>query len=163
MNRSIAKPAVGFITLIACFALVARYFGVTIQAAAGVSVVILLAPYWAFGFGLDNWIRAHLRERVTQVLAPQLLIVAYIIFALPGGQFHWNMCLGMAGIVLAIALLLQHANSTTKDQPDWHDWLVLAILGVWVDCTSLIGRGQSRVSVECRNCSSSTRDFTGTS
>ena len=129
MNRSIAKPAAGFIALLACFSLIARHFGVTIQPAAGVSVALLLFPYWTFGFGLDNWLRTHLTDKFIQALAPQLLILAYFVFALPSGRFHWSMCLGMAAIVLAITLLLQHA----KGEPDWHDFLVLALLGISID------------------------------
>jgi membrane protease YdiL (CAAX protease family) len=129
MNRSIVKPAVGFITLLACFWLIARHFDVTIQPATASSVALLLAPYWAFGFGFDNWLRTHLRGKVIKALAPQLLIAAYLIYALPTLQFHWSICLGMAAIVLAITLLLQHANS----EPGWHDILVLALLGISVD------------------------------
>jgi membrane protease YdiL (CAAX protease family) len=129
MNRAIAKPAVGFVALLACFLLIARHFGVTIQPATGVSVALLLAPYWAFGFGLDNWLRTHLRRKLTRAIAPQVLIAAYLVFALPRGQFLWSMCLGMAAIVLAITLLLQHTGA----KPDWHDFLVLALLGISVD------------------------------
>ena len=129
MNRSIVKPAVGFITLVACFSLIARHFDVTIQPAAGISAAILLAPYWAFGFGLDKWLRTHLRGKFIQALTLQLVILPYLVFALPGGQFLWSMCLGMAAIVLAITLLLQHA----KGPPDWHDIIVLALLGISVD------------------------------
>lgn len=129
MNRSIATPAVGFITLLACLLLVANHFGVTIQPATGVSAALLLAPYWAFGFGFDDWLRTRLPRGIPQALAPLSLIVPYLVFALPGGEFHWTMGLGMAAIVLTITLLLQHANS----KPDWHDWLVLALLGISVD------------------------------
>lgn len=123
------KPAAGFITLLLCFLLIAKHFGVTIQLPAGASVALLLFPYWAFGFGLDNWLRAHPTNKFIQALTPQLLILAYLVFALAGGRFLWSMCLGMAAIVLAITLLLQHANG----EPDWHDFLVLALLGISVD------------------------------
>jgi membrane protease YdiL (CAAX protease family) len=129
MNRSIVKPAVGFITLIACLWLVAKRFGVTIQPAAGVSAALLLTPYWAFGFGLGDWLRTHLRGKSAQTLAPLLLIVPYLVFALPVGDFQLRLCLGMAAGVLAITLLLQHAGA----KPDWHDLLVLAILGISVE------------------------------
>src|SRR6202034_2053515 len=59
-----------------------------------------------------------------------LLIVPYLIFALPQDLFRWSMCLGMMAIILAIAVLLQQARAVA---PDWRDWLVLAILGVSVD------------------------------
>jgi membrane protease YdiL (CAAX protease family) len=129
MNRSIAKPAVGFVTLLACFWLIARHFAVTIQPAAGASVAILLAPYWAFGFGFDNWLRDHLQGKFIHALVPQLLIAAYLLYAIPSGQFRWSMCLGMAAIVLAVTLLLQHAHG----EPGWHDIFVLALLGISVD------------------------------
>ena len=122
-------PVVGFITLIACLWLIAEHFGVTIQAVTGVSVALLLAPYWAFGFGFDTWLRTRLRGRFAQALAPVSLTAPYLVFALPSGAFHWKMCLGLVAIVLAITLLLQRAGA----DPDWHDWLVLALLGISVD------------------------------
>lgn len=109
--------------------LIAGRFGVTIQPATGVSAALLLAPYWAFGFGFDRWLRACLEVRWAQILAPLSLIVAYLVFAIPAGQFHWNMCLGMTAIILAVTLLLQQAGRV----PDWRDWLALALLGISVD------------------------------
>jgi membrane protease YdiL (CAAX protease family) len=123
------KPAVAFIALLAAFLLIAKHYGVTIQPAAGVSVALLLAPYWAFGFGFDNWLRTRLTNKWMQLLAPQLLIAAYLVYSLPSGQFLWSMCLGMSAIVFAITLLLQHTHGT----PAWRDVLVLALLGIPVD------------------------------
>jgi membrane protease YdiL (CAAX protease family) len=130
MNRS--GLLAGFIALLACFWFISKHFGVTIQPATGVSVALLLAPYWAFGFGFDNWLRTHLRGRLTQALTPLLLLAAYLVFALPRGDFQLRLCLGMAAIVVAITFLLQ--NASVKDpQPDWHDWLALAILAISVE------------------------------
>jgi membrane protease YdiL (CAAX protease family) len=129
MKHGFAVPAVGFITLLACFSLIAKHFAVTIQPTTAVSVGLILAPYWAFGFGFDQWLRARLSRGIAQTLAPLSLIAAYLVFALPRGDFQLSLCLGMSAIVLAITLLLQQA----KTQPDWHDWLVLAILGISVD------------------------------
>src|ERR1700735_562657 len=115
------KPLVAFIALLASFLLIARHFDVTVQLAAGVSIALLLAPYWAFGFGFDNWLRTHLANRWVQALAPQVLIAAYLVYSLPSGRFLWSMCLGMAAIVLAITLLLQHASATPgwQGKPSW--------------------------------------------
>jgi membrane protease YdiL (CAAX protease family) len=129
MNRSLAKPAVGFITIVACLWLIAKHFGVTIQPTTGISATLLLAPYWAFGYGFGDWLRTHLPGKLEQALVPLSLTVPYLVFAIPRSDFHLNLCLGMAGTVLAITLLLQHADG----KPDWHDWLVLAILGISVD------------------------------
>jgi uncharacterized protein len=129
VNRSIALPAVGFITLVVCLWFVAKHFGVTIHPAAGVRVALLLAPYWAFGFGFGDWLRSRLSTGIQRVFAPLLLMLAYLVFALPLGEFRWSMFLGMSVVILAIALLLESAGA----KPDWHDWLVLAILGISVD------------------------------
>lgn len=120
---------VGFITLIVCLALVARFFGVTIAPSAALSAAILLTPYWAFGFRFDTWLRGHLRGRIAQAMVPLLLLVSYPVFALPAGQFSWSMFLGMTAVVLAVNLLLVFA----RGEPGWLDWLVLAILGISVD------------------------------
>src|ERR1700722_6039683 len=133
MNRLIAIPVVGFVTLLACFWLIAGHFGVTIDGPAALSFALLLAPYWAFGFGLDTWLETHLRGTFTRLLTPLSLIVPYLVFALPHRQFRWTLCLGMTAIVLAINSLSQHAQAAGKLKPDWHDWLVLAILGISVD------------------------------
>ncbi len=120
---------VGFITLIAVLALVARFFGVTIAPAAALSAALVLAPYWAFGFGLDKWLRARLKSKATRAIGPLLLPISYLVFALPAGQFLWRMFLGMTAVVMAVNLLLAFAEG----QPGWCDWLVLSILGISVD------------------------------
>src|SRR5580658_7142715 len=129
MRRVPVKPAVGFITLIAAFLIIARRFDVPVSLATGVSVVLLLAPYWAFGFGLDEWLIQKLHNRAARTFAPLALIAAYLVFALPASQFRWNMFAGMSAVVLSVTLLLDNA----KGDPGWRDWLVLAIFGISVD------------------------------
>lgn len=129
VHRFAVLSFVGFLTFLVSLFFVAKHFGVAISLPAALSAGILLAPYWFFGFGLDRWLRTRLRARWAKTLAPQLLIVAYLVFAIPSGRFDWKMCLGMTGILLAVSLLLQMAGPT----PDCCDWLVLALLGVSVD------------------------------
>src|SRR5665213_2217161 len=134
-NAGVTWPIVGFITLLGCFWLVAKHFDVTIRLYTGVSFIILLVPYWAFGFGLDRWLRRNLKGRAAVTLAPLFLIASYLVFALPRNQFRWNICLGMTAIVLSITLLLQRGSTDGAPlaMPGWQDWLVLAILGIAVD------------------------------
>jgi membrane protease YdiL (CAAX protease family) len=128
MRRSNAAPALGFVALLAAFWSVAKYFGIPGKlgdhvASAMLSFALLLAPYWAFGFGFGEWLKARVRG-TARTFVPLLLILPYLIFTLPRGEFRWDMCLGMAGIVLAVSLLAPYARA---------DWLVLAILGISVD------------------------------
>jgi membrane protease YdiL (CAAX protease family) len=120
----------GFVALLAAFWLIAGYFGVAEKLGASigpafVSFALLLAPYWAMGFGVEHWLRRHTRWPVMG-----LLIVPYLVFSIPRGEFRWDMCLGMLGLVLAVGALLA---TTSSDRGDWHDWLALALLGISVD------------------------------
>jgi membrane protease YdiL (CAAX protease family) len=131
------KPTVGFVTLIAAFLIIARWFDVPISLATGVSVALLLAPYWAFGFGVDGWLIRKLRNRAARMFAPLTLLAAYLVFAIPAGEFRWSMFAGMSAVVLSVTLLLDQSampslRSASSD-PGWRDWLVLAILGISVD------------------------------
>lgn len=117
----------GFLTLLACFWFVARYFHVPVDAWTGVSFALLLAPYWAFGFGLENRLHDRARGAVAMIA---YLAAAYLVFAFPERQFRWDMFVGMIGIVAVVFLLLAFADPAS---PDWRDWLVLIILGISVD------------------------------
>ncbi len=125
----------GFVALLAAFWGVSEYFGVAAKLgrhfpSALLSFALLLGPYWAFGFGFDRWLQRRLTSSSARVSAPALLILPYVVFTLPAGEFHWSICLELAGIVLAVTLLLNQARSLS---PDWHDWLVLAILGAVIE------------------------------
>lgn len=93
------------------------------------SVTIALAPYWAFGFGFDAFLKPRLANRTGQVLAPALLIASYLVFAVPRGIFRLDLCAGMLAVLVLVPLLL----STGDAAPSWRDWLALAILGLSVD------------------------------
>jgi len=128
--RLCAGGAAGFIALLASFWFIGRHFNVTVGFFTAVSFGLLLAPYWAFGFGLDGWLRGKLKSTVAMTVAPVFLCIPYLVFALPQGQFRWDMLLGMTAVIYAIALLLRHADPA---MPGWRDWIVLAILGISVD------------------------------
>jgi membrane protease YdiL (CAAX protease family) len=134
-RRDTVIAGVTFAVLLAAFWLVAKRFDITNDIGgnlptAVLSFALLLAPYWAFGFGFDEWLRRVLRTRAARIATPLLLIAAYLVFVLPRGEFRWDMCLGMAGVVLAITLLLDFDKLAA---PNWRDWIVLIILGLAVD------------------------------
>jgi membrane protease YdiL (CAAX protease family) len=113
-----AAAALAFLGLLAALWVAARAFGVAPQLtpATIAAVALLLAPFWAFGFGLA--------ERLPKSpYLPLTLVAAYPLFALPRGIFRWEMFLGMTAVVLAVGWLLSRG----------HHWIVLAILGISVD------------------------------
>ena len=117
--------SVGFLALLAAFWWIAGYFGVRTGPEVFVSFALLLAPYWAFGFGAAEWFKRH-----TRWPAIVLLVVPYLSFAIPRGEFRWDIAVGLVAVLTAAGFLLSQAKSA---ESDWHDWLTLAILGIAVD------------------------------
>ena len=132
-RRGVAATA-AFAALIVCFYAAGEYFGVASRvkghlASTLASLALALAPYWAFGFGLDGFLRARLKNRAVRVAAPASLILAYLVFALPRGDFRWDLCAGMAAVFILVSVLLD----TNAHAPCWRDWAALAVLGIAVD------------------------------
>jgi membrane protease YdiL (CAAX protease family) len=122
--------SLGFVAVLAAFWFVGGYFGVaqklgSATSPAFLSFALLLAPYWAFGFGAENWLKRYTRWPMLAVLT-----VPYLVFAIPAGYFRWDMFLGLLAAVLLFGALLA---SVRTERPCWQDWVGLAILGVSVD------------------------------
>jgi len=142
-HRSSARPdglrtavaVAGFAALLVAFWALSKYFGIAARlgdhlTSARISFALLLAPYWAFGFGLDRWLQTRVRNAVARILTPALLVLPYLVFALPMGQFRWSICFGLLGVIFSFTLVL---NSAGKLEPGWRDALALAILAISVE------------------------------
>ena len=134
MSRRAIGATAGFVALIFCFYIAGRYFGVANRVeghlgSAVASLALALAPYWAFGFGSDEFLRARLKNRAIRILTPATLILSYLVFTLPRGEFRWDMCGGMMAVFILIPILLE----TREPAPSWRDWVALAVLGIAVD------------------------------
>lgn len=135
MPRRITAAALSFLALLIVVWFVGQELG-----AAGrlgrdaipvfLSLAVLLAPYWLFGFGLADSLRHQLITPVTRVFASLLLVLPYPLFAVPAGQFRWSLCLGMLAVVLAVTSLLETARS---HPPGWRDWTALVLLALSVE------------------------------
>lgn len=121
---------IAFLGLLAALWIAAKTFGVAPQLTGWdvAACALLLAPFWAFGFGLA--------ERLPQNrFLPLILVIPYLIFAIPRGVFRWEMFAGMSAILLTIGILCRVGASAPPPgfRPAWPDWLILLILGVSVD------------------------------
>jgi membrane protease YdiL (CAAX protease family) len=128
--------ALGFIALMLALWVVAVYFDIAGKLgdhlpSAVLSLALLVGPYWAFGFGLAGWLDRRLNNALARLAAPVALVISYVVFAVPRGEFRWNMAVALAAAVLAVQLMLAHAVPRSK--PDWHDWLVLLFLALTVE------------------------------
>ncbi|HLJ50297.1 MAG TPA: CPBP family intramembrane glutamic endopeptidase [Bryobacteraceae bacterium] len=124
-----------FVALLAAFWWVSGYFGIRNQLGNHVpstilSFALLLGPYWAFGFGIDAWLRQKLETRAVKIACGFVLIVPYLVFALPRGEFQWSLCLGLLGMILAVSSILSFAGA---ESPSWPDWLTLVLLALAVE------------------------------
>lgn len=89
------------------------------------SFVLLLAPLWFFGFGAGEWLREELSWRAGRIAAGALLVLPYLVFAIPIGHFQWTLALTMFGLPLVLAVLLESSHSSRFS---WQDAVVLATL-----------------------------------
>src|SRR6185312_13411094 len=68
---------------------------------------LILAPYWFFGFGLADVLIATLTTRAARTFFPVLLVVPYVVFAIPRHEFHWEHLLAWLAIPVLCSALIQ--------------------------------------------------------
>lgn len=100
-------------------------------ASAFLSFALLLAPIWFFGFGAAEWLLTILPSATARIAASALLVVPYVIFAVPRGQFRWSLAAGFLIMSLGTCALLESAR--WKSNGGWQDLVVLGTLGLSVD------------------------------
>ncbi len=126
----------GFAALLAAFWFAARYF--SLEARIGghlpstfASFALLFAPYWFFGFGLADTLR-RLRARALRALLPGLLLIAYVVYALPRGEFRAAYAIVLFAIPVAQAALLEFLPPANNDL-SWQDVVALLLVGLPVE------------------------------
>lgn len=98
---------------------------------AFLSFALLLAPIWFFGFGAAGWLAQRVPSARTRIGISALLVVPYVIFAVPRGQFRWD--LGAGFLILAVAACALLESARAKVNGGWQDLVVLGALGLSVD------------------------------
>ncbi|MBV8207899.1 MAG: CPBP family intramembrane metalloprotease [Acidobacteria bacterium] len=127
MRRSFAIPALVFAALAFAFWSAARWFRINVPFGPSLaSLVLLLVPFWFFGFGWAEFLRARL-PRSARVGAAILFVTPYLAFALPLGTFRWPVAAAMIGIAFTVAVLLEFA-APAGSTLQWQDALALAIV-----------------------------------
>jgi membrane protease YdiL (CAAX protease family) len=126
----------GYAALVAAFWLAARHFQLNRSLdghfpSAFASFVLLFAPYWFFGFGLADRLRAALHGCCLRVLAPALLVAPYLVFSLPQHAFRWQYAVAFVCLPAAVAALFEFFPPT--DCMSWQDLLVLLAAGLPVE------------------------------
>jgi len=89
------------------------------------SFALLLAPLWFFGFGAGEWLREELSSRAVRLLAGALLVLPYLVFAIPARGFQWTLAITMCGLPVVLGTLLETSRSSKFS---WQDGCVLTTL-----------------------------------
>ena len=123
--------------LLAAFWWAARHFSVTQRfsghlPSAFLSFALLLAPYWFFGFGAASMLKRKLASRIVRVLLPGSLVVPYLVFAIPQGQFQPVYAAAFFLLPVILAALFEFLPPATQ-KLSWQDVLALVVIGIPVE------------------------------
>jgi len=102
------------------------------------SFALLLAPYWAFGFGAADVLRRWLRAPAARALAPAVLVAPYLVFALPRGELHWYYAAALVAIPVGLAAMFEFLPPAGPALA-WQDVVALAVVGAPVEFRLLAG------------------------
>ncbi|HEY6351559.1 MAG TPA: CPBP family intramembrane glutamic endopeptidase [Candidatus Angelobacter sp.] len=138
-----AIGAVLYALVLAAFWFVAQHFSVEARIGGHmfsgyVSFALLLAPYWFFGFGAAEALKQKVTSGLVRVLAPGLLVVPYLVFSIPRGEFQWIYSAVLFAIPVGLAALFEFLPPGTP-KLCWQDVLALAAIGLPVEFRWLAG------------------------
>ncbi len=103
--------AATFAAILVAFWFAASYFSLEARIGGGLpsafaSFALLFAPFWFFGFGLAPALARRLKSRAARILFPGLLLIPYLIFSLPRGEFRAGYAVTLFAIPIGLAALL---------------------------------------------------------
>lgn len=142
VDRTILAVCAGYALLLVAFWFVARHFAMDGRihghmASSFTAFALLLAPYWFFGFGAAEMLQGVLRNRAVRVLVAGLLLVPYLIFSAPRGEFLWTSAVVLFSIPVAIAALFEFLPPGGVRPPIrrlcWQDVVALGVVGLPVE------------------------------
>jgi len=142
IDRTKFAACAGYALLLVVFWFVARHFALGLRihghmASSFTAFALLLAPYWFFGFGAAEMLQRFLSNRAVRVLVAGLLLVPYLIFSVPRGEFRWVYAVVLFSIPVAIAALFEFlppgGARPAIGKLCWQDVIALAIVGLPVE------------------------------
>jgi hypothetical protein len=140
--RPLFVAGASYVLLLAAFWFVGRHFAIEARihghmVSSFTAFALLLAPYWFFGFGAAEMLQQLLSNRAARVLIAGLLIVPYLIFSAPRGEFSWTNTLELFSIPVASAALFEFVPPggvrPAIGKLSWQDVVVLALAGLPVE------------------------------
>ena len=142
VDRTVLAACAAYALLLVAFWFVARHFAMEVRihghmASSFTAFALLLAPYWFFGFGTAEMLQRFLTNRGVRVLIAGLLVVPYLIFSLPRGEFRWVYAVVLFSIPVAMAALFEFlppgGARPAVGKLCWQDVVALAVVGLPVE------------------------------
>ncbi|HEY6253155.1 MAG TPA: hypothetical protein VI685_24625, partial [Candidatus Angelobacter sp.] len=132
-----AVAALLYALLLVIFWFIAQHFSVATRIggymlSGFISFALLLAPYWFFGFGAAAELEQILVGSAARVLAPGLLVVPYLTFSIPRGEFLWIYAAVLFAVPVGLAALFEFLPPGTQ-KLCWQDAVALAAIGFPVE------------------------------
>lgn len=98
---------------------------------------LLFAPFWFFGFGIAERLQALLTNPVVRVLAAGWLLLPYLIYSLPRGEFRWTFFLAFLAVSIGTSALFEifppGGTRPAISKLCWQDVLLLAAVGLPIE------------------------------
>jgi len=117
----------GFWTQVQTAGIIASLGGRNIPSAFA-CFALMLAMLWYLGFGAADVVNRWLKTPMARVVAPALLVIPYLVFAIPRGEFRWIYAIGLAGLPVVLAAILEYSKLEQKFT--WQDGVVLLTIAV---------------------------------
>ena len=159
-SRTLLAAAGVYALILAAFWFVAQHFSLSARIGnfptTFTAFALIFAPYWFFGFGLVPTLQRTLASHAARVLAPALLVLPYLIFSLPRGEFRWPFLIVFICIPVGLSALyeflppggwpiltrsLRRVGTSHPATPKfcWQDALALATVGLPIEFNLLHG------------------------
>lgn len=132
--------AATYAVILAAFWALAQHFSLSARighmSTTFTAFALILAPYWFFGFGMADSLRKVLTSSA-RVLASGLLVLPYILYSVPQGEFHWKFLIAFLTIPVGISALFEFLPPAsapgTAAKISWQDVVALAACGIPVE------------------------------
>jgi len=140
LNHRMLAACISYALLLVAFWFVGRHFAIETHAnwvSGYTAFTLLIAPYWFFGFCEVESFRRVLTNRAVRVLAPGVLLIPYLTFSLPRGEFRCIHALLLFGIPVGIAALFEFVPPGGKRPSPpklyWQDVIALLLVGLPIE------------------------------
>jgi len=146
-RASLLAASVLYAFALIAFWFLAQHFSLSARighfASTFAAFALIFAPLWFFGFGLADNLRSRLTSRTTRVLTPALLVLPYLIYALPRGEFRWLFFFFFLAIPVGASALYEFLppGGTHSSTPkiSCQDVLTLAVIGLPIEFNRFYG------------------------